>query len=295
MHKLHAEPVIQEVKSSLLEEKSIKLSIKREDLIHPLVSGNKWRKLKYNLQAAHQERVDTILTFGGAYSNHIYATAAAAKEAGFKSIGIVRGEELQNKPLNKTLQFASANGMRLKFVSRKIYREKAEKGFVNQLRQEFGKFYLIPEGGTNALAIKGCEEILNEETKKFDVISSSAGTGGTLSGLISSSQKNQTILGFSALKGDFLVNEIYSWLYQYRGKEFSNWKLNTDYHFGGYAKSTLELLEFIDDFEDQHQIPLEPIYTGKMMFGLFDLISRDHFKKWTQLLAIHTGGLQGKH
>lgn len=266
----------------------VRLFLKREDKIHSFISGNKYRKLKYNLIEAQNQEQHTLLTFGGAYSNHIAAVASAGKEFGFKTIGVIRGEELISKTSdNPTLSFAQDCGMQFKFVSRDTYRTKASNEFLNSLRTEFGSFYLIPEGGTNDLAVKGCEEILKDEDKKFDVICCSVGTGGTISGLIKASSIHQKIIGFPALKGDFLQNDISKFAAK------SNCDLISDYHFGGYAKINNELVEFINRFKLEHSIPLDPIYTGKMMYGIFDLIKNNYFQKGTKILAIHTGGLQG--
>jgi len=267
---------------------NIQLVIKREDQIHPIISGNKYRKLKYNLAEAKTQGFKTLLTFGGAFSNHIVAVAEVGKEFGFKTIVVIRGEELvDNIEENPTLKFAQQAGMIFKFVTREAYRNKTSKQFIDGLKVEFGDFYLIPEGGTNALAIKGCEEILTEEDKDFDFICCSVGTGGTISGLINCSKDGQQILGFSALKGDFLKEDIGKFV------EKKNWQLITDYHFGGYAKINEALISFINEFKSNYQIPLDPIYTGKMMFGIFDLMEKGFFPKGSKILAIHTGGLQG--
>lgn len=301
MLKIHNEPFIQEIKDDLIAAKGLQLFIKREDVIHPYVSGNKWRKLKYNLEEAKRLGHTKLLTFGGAYSNHIYAVAAAANEAEFESIGIIRGEELENKPLNQTLTFAKDQGMHLHFVDRASYREKTDSRFLNQLEHQFGNFYLIPEGGTNELAIKGTAEILNDTTDTFDYITSSVGTGGTLAGIITAAKPHQQVIGFSALKGDFLFEEVNKLLQGYGGvwghkprENTATWRLESAYHCGGYAKTPAYLMEFIATFEQKHQILLDPIYTGKMMYGLYDLIARGAFKSNSSILAIHTGGLQGR-
>ena len=270
----------------------VSLYVKREDQIHAEVSGNKYRKLKYNLEEAREEGQSTLLTFGGAYSNHIAATAAAGKYCGFKTIGIIRGEELgENLPKtlreNPTLKFAQACGMTLKFVSRYKYREKDGDNMFRELREEFGEFFLLPEGGTNPRAIQGCQEILTKEDVDFDVICCPVGTGGTMAGLINASEAHQKILGFPALKGNFLETEIGKYTWQ------DNWELNYDYHFGGYAKVDKKLIDFINDFRYEYKIPLDPIYTGKMMYGVFDLIKNGHFQENQRILAVHTGGLQG--
>ena len=266
----------------------ISLYIKREDLIHPFVSGNKFRKLKYNLLEAKALNNDTLLTFGGAFSNHIAAVAYAGKEQGFKTIGIIRGDELRDKiSENPTLQFAENCGMQFEFVSREEYRLKSENHFLGQLKMKFGDFYLIPEGGTNELAIKGCEEILTENDAEFDFVCCAIGTGGTISGIINSVLPHQKILGFPSLKGDFLKDEIRNFVQNH------NWELITDYHFGGYGKVNEELIAFINQFYAETKIPLDPIYTGKMVFGVIDLISKNYFPSNSKILMIHTGGIQG--
>ncbi|WP_417557748.1 1-aminocyclopropane-1-carboxylate deaminase/D-cysteine desulfhydrase [Mesoflavibacter zeaxanthinifaciens] len=270
------------------DKKNIELSIKREDLIHPFVSGNKYRKLKYNVLQAREENKTTLLTFGGAFSNHIAAVASAGKAEGFNTIGIIRGEELKDKvDTNPTLSFAKSCGMTFNFISRKDYRDKSNPNFISNLKDRFGDFYLIPEGGTNNLAIKGCQEILNEKDSKFDYLCCAVGTGGTISGIINASKSNQKVLGFSSLKGDFLNKDISKFATS------TNWELITDYHFGGYGKINDSLITFINKFKSENKIPLDPIYTGKMMFGIFDLIKKGYFKPNSKILAIHTGGLQG--
>jgi len=271
-----------------LENTNISLYIKREDLLHPYISGNKFRKLKYNLVQAKSENKQTLLTFGGAFSNHILAVAAAGKEQGFKTIGIIRGEELKDKIAdNPTLQKAQDFGMVFEFVDREIYREKNSPKFIQELAEKFEEFYLIPEGGTNDLAVKGCEEILTATDEKFDYICCAVGTGGTISGLINCSKNSQQVLGFPALKGDFLREDICKFVSK------SNWDLITTYHFGGYAKVSEELILFINEFYKKYRIPLDPIYTGKMMFGVMDLINKNYFPENSKILVIHTGGLQG--
>ena len=271
-----------------LNNSTVQLALKPEYLIHTFISGNKYRKLKYNLEKAKDLKNDTILSFGGAYSNHIAATAFAGKFYGFKTVGIIRGEELVDRvDSNPTLKFAKGCGMQFKFVDRETYRHKTEVDFIDSLKAEFGDFYLVPEGGTNLLAVQGCEEILNENDSDFDFICCSIGTGGTISGVINASKSHQKILGFPALKGDFIREDIRKFATK------DNWDLITDYHFGGYGKIKPELITFINDFKKRYNIPLDPIYTGKMMYGIFDLIEKQFFPKDSKILAIHTGGLQG--
>ncbi len=273
---------------SLPTECGVELYIKREDKIHPHISGNKYRKLKYNLLEAERLGFKTLLTFGGAYSNHISAVASVGKTFGFQTIGIIRGEELASKIQdNPTLRFAQSCGMQFKFVTRSDYREKASEAFIKDLKEEFGAFYLIPEGGTNALAIKGCEEILTETDTDFNYVYCAVGTGGTISGLINSSKFNQKTLGFPALKGVFLTKDISKFV------NCNNWEIITKYHFGGYAKINRELVAFINQFKKEHHIPLDSVYTGKMMYGILDMIYKNKFPRGSKILAIHTGGLQG--
>ncbi len=278
----------QYVELPILTEKKLTLCIKREDLIHPLISGNKYRKLKYNIATAKAQSSNTLLTFGGAYSNHIAATAYAGRLHGLRTIGIIRGEELEEKWMeNPTLRQASEHGMYFKFVAREVYRKKESHEFLKLLEKEFGNFYLLPEGGSNALAVKGCEEILGTEDWDFDVVSCAVGTGATVAGIANSAHAEQQVLGFPVLKGDFLSQDIR----KFARKE--NWKLLSDYHFDGYAKVTPALVHFINDFRDKTHIPLDSVYTGKMIFGILDMVKKDYFSPKTKILAIHTGGLQG--
>ncbi|QIC72890.1 1-aminocyclopropane-1-carboxylate deaminase/D-cysteine desulfhydrase [Acinetobacter indicus] len=280
--------IAQQVPYQHIEYRHQRISIKRLDLIHPQISGNKFFKLKYNLLAARQQGFEKVLTFGGAYSNHIAATAFAAHQFGFQSLGMIRGEELAQRPLNPTLATAQQFGMQLEFISRNAYRQKDQPDFLQRLQQQYPDFYLIPEGGTNALAVQGCREILVAEDAQFDLICCAVGTGGTFAGLIEASQQHQQLLGFSALKGDFLTHEVA----QLTTKR--NWRILDDYCCGGYAKTTPELIQFIQSFEQRYNIPLEQVYTGKMLRGIFDLIDQDKIGPDQKILLIHTGGLQGR-
>jgi 1-aminocyclopropane-1-carboxylate deaminase len=283
---------IEEVNDSILQERKITLLIKREDINHPFISGNKWHKLKYNLREASKQGKNTLLTFGGAYSNHIYAVAAAGKLFNFNTIGVIRGEE--HLPLNPTLAFASETGMKLYYLNRISYRKKYSADIIDELYKTFGDFYLLPEGGTNHLAVKGCSEIINNIKEEFDFICCPCGTGGTLAGLVTGLKGKKYVLGFSVLKGaSFLKDNVESLLQKNNEFIYSNWDINLDYHFGGYAKFDNELINFVKNFSGQSKIPIEPIYTGKMLFGIYDLVSRGFFKEGSQIIAIHTGGLQG--
>ena len=256
---------------------SVTLHIKREDLLHPEV-----------LKASELEK-DCLLTFGGAHSNHIAATAAAGKLEGISTIGFIRGDELEfhKEKWSPTLKYADSCGMNLKFIGREVYRDKESETFLKQLHAQFPDAMIIPEGGTSELAIKGCEEILSEADKEYDYICTSVGTGGTMAGLINASSSHQNILGFSALKSGHLSEEIK------RMTTKTNWSINTDYHFGGYAKISSELIQFMNDFFRKTRIKLDPVYTGKLLFGIFELAQKNYFPKGSKILAIHTGGLQG--
>ena len=279
----------QNQKIEMVFPNGIELYIKREDLLHPIISGNKFRKLKYNLEEAKKLGFKKILTFGGAFSNHIVAVAGAGVVFGFETIGVIRGEELECKiNENPTLAQAQELGMQFYFVSRAAYRDKEQPSFVSHLHEKYGNFYLVPEGGTNNLAIKGCEEILTDTDKEyFTHIICAVGTGGTISGLINSSSEKQQIIGFSSLKGAFLSEVIRNFVSK------TNWSINDNYHFGGYGKVTDELIQFLNSFYSQTAIPLDPVYTGKMVFGVLDWIEKGYFPENSKILMIHTGGLQG--
>lgn len=291
--------LLEKIKEDFLTQKNINLYVLREDLNHPEISGNKWRKLKYNLKEAKEKGIDTILTFGGAFSNHIAATAAAGRGFGFKTIGIIRGDQIL--PLNQTLQLAQDNGMIFKYISREQYREnnKYENSFSEDLKKEFGHFYMVPEGGSNTLAVKGCTEIMENININYDIVCSSCGTGGTLAGIIASVPNNKQVLGFPALKGGaFLKEDIQQLLSAYTNKlnckvENTDWKLITDYHFGGFAKVKPRLVDFIRDFKNDHNILLDFIYTGKMLYGLYELIRDSNQFDNKTIVVVHTGGIQG--
>ena len=272
----------------LFSRNNVHVSIKREDLIHSIISGNKFRKLKYNLLEAKNQNYTQLLTFGGAFSNHIAAVAFAGKENGFETVGIIRGDELKDKiQENPTLKFAQECGMQFEFVTRNQYQNKNNIDFLKHLETHFGNFYSIPEGGTNELAVKGCEEILNENDSEFNIICTCVGTGGTILGLINSSNQNQKILGFPALKGEFLQDEIRIFANK------NNWQLINNYHFGGYGKINDELIIFMNAFFLEYKILLDPIYTAKMFYGVIDLINKNYFPENSKILMIHSGGLQG--
>jgi 1-aminocyclopropane-1-carboxylate deaminase len=287
----YSDTEIQLITHPLLEKTGVELAVFRLDHINQEVSGNKFFKLKYNLQAAKEKGLSQVLTFGGAYSNHIFATASAARFAGLQSIGIIRGDGIDEN--NPTLSFAKECGMKFHFVNREKYRMKKNPEFLEDLRQAFGNFYLIPEGGTNNLAIKGTSEILLARHHEFTHVCIPIGTGGTFAGLALSIHSGQKLLGFSSLKGDFIHSEIQNLLDEFSINPKGETELFTEYHFGGYAKWKAELLDFLHWFKNEFEIVLDPIYTGKMAFGIWDLIQKKHFPKGSKILMIHTGGLQG--
>ena len=320
---------LQIVPIDFVSGRNIRLFLKRDDLLHnyfqkilfrdgnltPSVSGNKFRKVKYNLLYMEKMAINRLLTFGGAFSNHIHATAAAGQIFGFETIGVIRGE--RTEPLSPTLRFAEECGMHLHFVNREDYRDKEL--LMNTLKAQISDFYYLPEGGTNALAMRGTAEIVGEIEQQLngispDFICTSCGTGGTIAGIISAIKKPTQVLGFSALKGGFLQQEVTDLLgirkkdIYTEGSSFeileekkmgeinksnNNWSINTDFHFGGYARWTPELINFINDFKQKNDVPLDPIYTGKMMFGIYKLIEKGYFPENSTIVAVHTGGLQG--
>jgi 1-aminocyclopropane-1-carboxylate deaminase len=279
----------QEISHPLLIEKGIKLFVKRDDLIHPEIMGNKWRKLKYNVIELKKRGYKKLVTMGGAFSNHIAATAAMALENGIASVGVIRGNELDINS-NPTLSYAHQKGMELHFVDRDVFRNfRSNPGLVEKT---YPDHYFLPEGGTNSLAIKGCEEIISEISEPFNVIVTPIGTGGTFAGLINSVSKDQKVLGISSLKGNFIFKEMSDLLIHFNISS-TNYELINSYHFGGYGKTTTELIDFINWFKENFSIPLDPIYTGKSFFTVWDMIKTDKFEKNLKIVLLHTGGLQG--
>lgn len=281
------------LKSDFLLKKEVNLWIKREDLIHPHLSGNKWRKLEFNLREMKRLKKKGVLTFGGAYSNHIYATAAAGQLFDFPTIGIIRGE--RTLPLNPTLSFAMQAGMKLNYVDRTTYRDKEK---LNKIYQaQYPDYYFLPEGGTNIHAIPGCARTVTELREQLpqlpDYICLACGTGGTLAGIVTGLNGESKVLGFSVLKGDFHQQDIRQLFLDANISDPKNWSINTDYHFGGYARRSSELDKFIDAFKTDYDIPLEWIYTGKLVYGIFDLIEKGFFPKGSKVVVIHTGGVGG--
>ncbi len=288
---------IEKIQEDLFDEHKLHVSVLREDKNHPLIQGNKLRKLTYNLLNSKKKGNKTLLTFGGAYSNHIAAVAAAGKEFGFHTIGIVRGEE--KLPLNPTLSLCTQNGMELHYEDRTTYKLKNTQDYKEHLRNKFGSFYLIPEGGTNYYAINGCMEII-ERYDEYDYICCPIGTGGTVAGITISNQGKSKILGFSSLKGgEFLTQEIRSQIHSVVNDEeltdevLHSFELVTDFHFGGYAKITEDLLNFVRKFYSSHQIKWDLLYNGKMAYGVYEMIKQGFFPEHSRILLVHTGGIQG--
>lgn len=279
---------IEELRDERLAAHGVRLYLKRDDLIHPEIPGNKWRKLNYNMLAARDQECSTLLTFGGAYSNHIRATAAAGHYFGFSTIGIIRGEE--HVPLNRSLKYATDYGMRLSYLDRATYRHKYRPDLIAQLRDRYGEFYLLPEGGSNELAVRGCADVPTEITMNFDVICCPVGTGGTLAGLAVGLDSRQRAIGFAVLKGgQFLDREVAELQRKAYQRIWKNWSIEYDFHFGGFAKSKPDLVSFIDDFECRHQLRLDRIYVAKMMYGIFSLIEGGALLPGSIVVAVITG------
>jgi 1-aminocyclopropane-1-carboxylate deaminase len=289
----YAKTPVQEIVDKKLDAAGIRLLVKREDLNHPTVSGNKWWKLKYNLLEAIETHAGKVITFGGAYSNHIYATAAATSLLNIPSVGIIRGEE--TSPLNQTLAFARSSGMALRYISREAYRSKNSIDFIDALKSDYSDSYIIPEGGTNLLAVKGCAEFYNElNALYFDLLVLCVGTAGTMTGIIAGCKGQKRIIGVPVLKnGDFLSSEMIELLKKYDDSVRPDFELLTDYHFGGYAKVNPELIGFIREMKHLHNLPLDPVYTGKLLYAIYSEIKKGSFARGTTILALHTGGLQG--
>lgn len=279
---------LEELRDDRLTSAGLRLFLKRDDLINPDIPGNKWRKLKYNLATAKEQGHQVLLTFGGAYSNHIRATAAAGHYFGLTSIGVIRGEE--HLPLNLSLDYAVRHGMRLTYLDRVAYREKMGPEVIAMLRRKFGEFYLLPEGGSNADALRGCAEIPGEIDRSFDMICCPCGTGGTLAGLAHGLGPGQRALGFSVLKGgEFLEGEVSGFQREAFGTGSGNWSVECRFHFGGFAKRKAVLDQFIADFYERHGLRLDWVYVAKMMYGIFALAEEGTFPAGTAIVAVITG------
>ncbi|MEU9979891.1 pyridoxal-phosphate dependent enzyme [Streptomyces sp. NPDC050856] len=265
----------------------VRLLLKRDDLIHPDLPGNKWRKLAPNLAAAAGR---PVLTFGGAYSNHLRATAAAGRLLGFTTTGVVRGQELADRPLNPSLARCAADGMRLLFVDRATYRAKSDPDVLAAiLRDAPDGSFVVPEGGSNELAVRGCAGLGRELRGAADVAAVACGTGGTLAGLAAGLAAGQRALGVPVLRGGFLGGEIRALQEAAFGGPAGDWSLDERFHFGGYARTSAALDAFADDFEARHGLAIERIYVAKLLYGLFRLTEEGAFPPGTTVAAVVTG------
>ncbi|MFF3290753.1 1-aminocyclopropane-1-carboxylate deaminase/D-cysteine desulfhydrase [Streptomyces sp. NPDC003023] len=285
---------LRQVEDERFSPHGVRLLLKRDDLIHPDLPGNKWRKLAPNLRAAAGR---PVLTFGGAYSNHLRATAAAGRLLGFRTIGVVRGDELAERPLNTSLARCAADGMRLLFVDRTTYRAKDDPGVLARLLEDAAAYgdmaandvYVVPEGGSNAAAVAGCAELGRELRGLADVVTVACGTGGTLAGLAAGLGGDQRAIGFPVLKGGFMAASIRALQQEAFGGPAGNWSLEERFHFGGYARTTPELERFAAGFEDRHGLPVERVYVAKMLHGLAELTAEGAFPRGTTVAAVVTG------
>lgn len=279
---------LQELRDERLARAGVRVLLKRDDLISPDIGGNKWRKLACNLPAAREQGHDLLLTFGGAYSNHIRATAAAGYHFGFGTVGVIRGEE--HLPLNPVLAYAAGHGMRLTYLDRAAYRDKTSPAVISSLRQAFGSFYLLPEGGSNELAARGCGKIPAEITRPFDVICCPCGTGGTLAGIAQGLGEGQRALGFCVLKGgEFLAGQVAELQTRAFGAPSGNWDIEHGFHFGGFARRRPSLDQFIADFAQRHGLELNWVYTAKMMYGIYALAGQAALPPGSTVVAVITG------
>jgi 1-aminocyclopropane-1-carboxylate deaminase len=277
--------LITPIQSPLLASHDVQLDLLRLDRIHPQISGNKWFKLKYNLAQAKREQKRLLVSFGGAYSNHLHALAFAGKQEGLSTLGYIRGEEVSNTTLNDCKQW----GMDLRFISRQDYRSKSDHAFISSLKIEHPEGFFIPEGGSNELGLKGCNEILSLcDTTMYDYITCAVGTGTTLAGIAQSLLPHQHAIGFTAMKGGEYLNAFLK-----EQLSHSRWSLETEYAFGGFGKKNEAVIQLLNEFKNTHHVELDFVYTAKMMAGLIDKIQQKHFPKGAKILAIHTGGIQG--
>ncbi len=287
---------LQRLQDEAFDQAHIKVWLKRDDLNHPLIQGNKWHKLKLNLLAAENQHKQQLLTFGGAYSNHIAATAAAAFERGWTSIGIIRGDELahNHQAWSPTLKQAQRHGMTFEFVDRQTYRLRHHQAWLNALQQDYPQAYLLPEGGSNPLAINGFESVINELNQQcpgWTHLLCAVGTGGTLAGLAKFAQPHQQIWGMASLKNaGYLREQISKWA----GLDKTNWRLFTEFHGGGYGKTSNDVLNISQQFEQNNSVKLDPVYTAKLVFAFNRLIQAGAFAANSRVVLYHSGGLQGR-
>jgi D-cysteine desulfhydrase len=281
--------VVQPLGGDLLHIKNIAIDILRLDLVHPVISGNKWFKLKYQLQEARRQNKKGILSFGGAWSNHLVATALAAQQAELASIGIIRGE--QPEMLSTTLQEMQDYNMQLQFISRARYSNEA--AIIPELAAQYPDYYIIPQGGQSHLGVLGAADILQlTQIKSYSHICGAAGTGTMLAGLVHAALPHQQVIGICSLKmPDDENNSLNSFIKPYAGQK--QYAIFYDYHFGGYARKTNELISFMNSIYQQHELPTDFVYTGKLLFGVMQLVQNNYFQPGSRILVVHSGGLQG--
>ncbi|MDX1353465.1 MAG: pyridoxal-phosphate dependent enzyme [Thiomicrorhabdus sp.] len=315
-HKKRLTTPLTRLYSSLFIQHDVQVWVKRDDQNHPLIQGNKWHKLKNNLMAAQAQGKTSLVTFGGAYSNHIAATAAAAQLYGLQAMGIIRGDELEFQPekWSHTLKTAQQHGMQLQFASRQTYRQKNHPSYLQTLQNQYPHAYILPEGGSNELAIMGFKELMqdiNRQYPEWTHLFCPVGTGGTFTGLTLFSQEGinpkhnslKKVVGVAVLKqGHYLLEQIENWLSQMQNqaqapqikKELTQWKLLTEYHDGGYGKKSQTGIDFQNEFEKEFAILLDPIYTSKAFYAFYDQLKQGLIPKGSKIILMHTGGLQGR-
>ncbi len=283
--------IVHTLEHPLFVKHGLTVKIKRDDLIHPIISGNKWRKLVNNIHFAKQHNYRGIVSFGGSYSNHIHALAYACQQHQLQSIGIIRGESHHQN--NYTLSWASHWGMQLNFVDRKTYRQRREETFLSNLQHQYPNYFIVPEGGSNSLALTGVAELVGElkQQSQYDTLMLPVGSGGTLAGIIGADRQHQ-LLGIAVLKqGDFLTGQVNELLAEHKPIQ-QNWRILTEFHRGGYGKFSADDSTKLLAFNRQVGVTFEPIYSGKMVLALMDLIESNYFPSKHTIMLLHTGGLQ---
>ncbi len=284
---------LQRIHHPLFKHHNIDVFIKRDDLIHPIISGNKWRKLKYNLAYAKEKNKTQIISFGGAYSNHIHALAYACKLHKLRGLALIRGESQYQH--NFTLSWARHWGLELQFVNRLTYKERANPRFLQQLQQQYPDALIVPEGGSNQLALPGVGEVITELNQQtdFEYLLTPVGSGGTLAGLALADKGQHTLLGVAVLKQDGYLEEQVNTLLADKREQTNNWQVLNQFHDGGYGKYSKDNAQRIANFSKQTEIPFEPVYSGKMLIALLDLLKQGYFKANSKVVLLHTGGIQG--
>jgi 1-aminocyclopropane-1-carboxylate deaminase len=282
--------IVQPLASDLLLEKNVTMEVLRLDRIHPVISGNKWFKLRYQIQEALQQQKKGILTFGGAWSNHLVATALACQQAGLASIGIIRGE--QPAELSATLQEVQEYSMQLQFIARSVYSDEA--AIIPALQEKYPDYYIVPQGGQSHLGVLGAAEIVQlTQIKSYSHVSCATGTGTMLAGLVHAALPHQQVIGICSLKMPATANNSLNTFVKPYAANGKHYTIFYDYHFGGYARKTSELISFMNTIYQKHDLPTDFVYTGKLLFGLMQLVQTNYFQPGSRILVIHSGGLQG--